>query len=365
MIMGILFFILILAILILIHEIGHFITARWFKVRVEEFGFGFPPRLFSIKKKETNYSLNLLPLGGFVKLYGEDGQNREDKNSFGAKKIWQRAVILIAGVFNNFLIAFVALILLFGLGMPSLITSQNEKYVKEKEIKIVEVIKNSPAALSGLKIGDRILSLTYSDQNFQREFFYPINNIDEFQNLAKKYVGQEVSLLVERNRDKLVFNLAPRPSLKENEGLVGVGLLESGIIITPWSQSVSKAFREVFINAGQIISALYQNVKALFIKTEAPEISGPVGIAVISTKIYHLGWRYLASFFAILSLNLAVLNFLPFPALDGGRLLFLLIEKIRKKPVSQKVEGLVNTVGFALIMLLILVVTIKDIKALI
>ena len=363
--MGILIFILILAVLVLSHELGHFLSARIFKVKVDEFGIGFPPRIFAKKRGETTYSVNALPLGGFVKLYGEDGEHKSDQGSFSHKPIWQRTIILISGVFMNFVIALIILSLLFTLGMPSLVTSQNKNYIKNYELKITEVGKNTPASLVGIKIGDQIFGVTYENMGMlQTQIFHNLN-VEQFQKVVKDHAGKDIGVVLTRNGHAMDLGVIPRINTPENEGPLGVGLMEAAIVAFPWYISVYEAPKSLINGAGQIITAIYQNIKAMIVKTEKPEITGPVGIAVISAKTYQLGWKYLGSFVSVLSLNLAVLNLLPLPALDGGRLLFLLIEKLRRKPVSQKIEMAVNNMGFAFLLLLILLITIKDIKSLI
>jgi len=357
--MGILIFILILGFLVLIHEAGHFFMARFFKVRVEEFGIGFPPRLWAKKRGDITYSINALPLGGFVKIYGENGEDKGNADSFGAKPIWQRALILSAGVFNNFIFCFLILVLLFSLGMPSLITPANQKYVVQKEVRVIDVSKNSPASLIQLSTGDKIVAIKYQGEIFENM------SISQFQEKIKSFAGNEILLVVEKQGKILDLAVTPRVTYPAEEGSLGISLMEAGIVAFPVYQSFWEAGSTMFTGAYQIVKAIGQNVKALFVKTEAPDLSGPVGIAMISSKTYHLGWRYIGSFLAVLSLNLAVLNFLPFPALDGGRLFFLLIEKIRRKPVSQKIEAMANTVGFAFLMFLVLLITIKDIRNLI
>lgn len=248
MILTVIVFIVILALLVLSHEIGHFVAAKKAGVKIEEFGFGFPPRLLSFKKGETIYSLNLIPLGGFVKIYGEDGQHKEDSRSFSSQSVRQRFQMLISGVLMNIVLAIFLLTIL-------------------------------------------------------------------------------------------------------------------SIFVYPWYQGLWMGLVNTFYLIGLIIIALAQLFWQLILTGRFQgEVFGPVGIASLTGKVVEMGFLNVLYFTALLSINLAIINVLPFPALDGGRLLFLAIEKIKGKPVSQKTEKAIHTAGFALLILLMLIVTFRDIQ---
>jgi len=356
-------FLIILSLLVFVHELGHFISARKNGVAVEEFGFGFPPRLFGIKKGKTIYSINLIPIGGFVKLKGEGGEKKEDKDSFAHKKIWQRGVILSSGVAMNILLAAVLLSVGFFIGLPQVINSHiDETKAKDIKIQVISVIKNSPAQEAGVEVGDIILSI--DNQEFKE--------IKDIQN----YIGQkdkEISIKLRRGDDKLIKQIIPRiinleeeklipPKKRTEKKVIGVALVKTGIISYPWYQAIWNGFKTTVLLTGRIMVAFYKLFKDMIIKREiAAEVAGPVGIAVMTGRVVHLGFIYILQFAAILSLNLAILNFLPFPALDGGRILFLVIEKIRKKPVNEKIERMIHNTGFIILMALAILVTFRDV----
>ena len=359
--MGILIFLVLLSVLIIGHELGHFLAARHFKVKIEEFGLGLPPRIWGLKRKETIYSLNALPLGGFVRLYGEEGEHQNDPSSFASKKIGERFAILSAGVLVNFLIAFFLFIFLFSMGAPSLVTTANKNYIKSLEVKISEVAKNSPAQTADLKIGDSIVGGIYADSKLERDLYLYQFNIEQFQNWVKEHSDQEIRLVIKRGKELQDKAVVPRLNPPQNEGPLGLGLIETAIVSFPFPLNIWEALKSLVKGSLEIVAAVVQNIRAAF-NHEPLSVTGPVGIAVISSKTYALGWHYIFSFMSVLSLNLAVINFLPFPALDGGRLLFLLIEKIRKKPIPARWEAAFNNLGFALLLFLLFLITINDIR---
>lgn len=359
--MGILIFLILLSVLIIGHELGHFLAARYFNVKVEEFGIGLPPRIYGFKKKETIYSLNALPLGGFVRLYGEEGDNRDDSRSFSAKTIGERFLILIAGVAVNFFIAFLLFLLLYSTGAPSLVTSANKNYVKNLEIKISEVAKDSPAYQSGLKVGDSVIGGVYRDEGLARSLYFYQFNVEQFQDWVKSHSGKEIELVIQKDSSTVLKSVRPRSNPPAGQGPLGISLIEVAMVSYPFPLNILESLKALAKGFYDIILAIGQNIKAAF-NHEPLSVAGPVGIAVISSKTYMLGWHYIFSFISVLSLNLAVINFLPFPALDGGRLLFLIIEKIRKKPVPYRLEAAINTFGFALLLFLLFLITINDIR---
>jgi regulator of sigma E protease len=351
MLLTIIVFLIILGLLIFVHEFGHFIAARRAKIRVEEFGFGFPPRLFGIKRGETIYSLNWIPLGGFVKIYGEDGKGKQDKKSFASRPIWQRAIILTAGVFMNFVLAAVLLSFGFKLGLPQALTGQ-EKNIKEAKIQLVQIVKNSPADLAGLKIGDEIISFDEKQ----------ITEIEKFQKLTKEREGEEIILRIKSSGEKKEIKLTPRKNPPEGEGSLGVALVKTAIVSYPLHEALWRGITMTFSVTVLIVVTFYEIIKNFILgEPLAADLAGPVGIAVLTHQAAKMGFVYVLQFAALLSINLAIINILPFPALDGGRLLFLAIEKIRRKPADQKVENLIHTIGFAFLILLMVFVTFRDV----
>jgi len=357
MLLTIIVFILILGVLIFAHELGHFISAKKAGVRVEEFGFGFPPRIFAFKKGETTYSLNAIPMGGFVKIFGEEGDRKSrSKFAFYNKPIWQRAIILVMGVVMNLIVAAILLSIVHGLGIPTFVEQGQGANYRDIKVQIVETAKDSPAQNAGIKIGDTILSLSYGGEKVL------IKEIEDVQKFVAFHTGQEISMEIQRGKTFLQKNLIARVSPPKEEGALGIAMAKTGLISYPWYMAILKGFEttgKLFIT---MISLFWLLIKTLILKgTMIGEIAGPVGIATITFQMVQLGWTYVLQFAAILSINLALLNILPFPALDGGRLLFLLIEKIKGKPIQFKTERLANTIGFAILIGLMIVVTLRDV----
>ena len=365
-------FILILGLLILVHELGHFMVARRLGTKVEEFGIGFPPRLAGVYRdsngkwkkiignkevedgvNNTIYSLNWLPLGGFCKIKGEDGEGKQDQDSFASKKIWQRTLILVAGVTMNILLAMVLLIVGFKIGLPTVVESDTPlENVIEAKVQVVIINNNSPALKAGLQVGDEIL--TVADN--------PVTSVEGIQEIIGHNLGQEVNLKVKRGDQEQDLTLVPRRAPPENEGPMGVALVKTGIVSYPWYQAIGKGVVATFSLLAAILVALFGIIKNLLLGVGVTEeISGPVGIAVMTGQVARMGFVYVLQFVAVLSINLAIINLFPLPALDGGRLLFLAIEKIRGKKVNRKIENTIHMIGFILLILLMLVITFRDV----
>lgn len=345
----ILLFILILGVLVLVHEWGHFIVARYAGLTVEEFGFGFPPRIFKWKSGETVYSFNLLPLGGFVKILGENGDESEINNSksFSSKSAKVRGLVTVAGVVMNFLLGALFLIIGFYVGLPQVLNNTNEEIAKNIQIQIVAIGHDSPAEKAGLKLGDAV-------KNF--------SEISDLQIFINENKGKEISFEINRGKESIDIKLTPRINPPESEGAIGVALVKTGIISYPWYQAIWLGLKSAFIAVWEIVKGFSGLIKNLLVAGEIPkEVSGPVGIAVLTKQAANLGFVYLLQLVALISLNLAVLNLIPFPALDGGRLLFLGIEKIKGSKVNPKVENAIHGVGLALLLLLAVLITYRDI----
>lgn len=360
MIGTILLFLAILSILVLAHEWGHYFTAKRVGAKVEEFGLGFPPRAYVWKGKDgMKWSLNWIPLGGFVKIKGESGEHRSDSDSFGHKSIPARLLVLSAGVIMNFVVAAALFSIGFMIGVPSVVEGDigSSAIVHDRAISVTEVIAGSPAAEAGMKVGDQIIEI----------------NGDSFETseaardaLAVTADHRDFEVTVLRGGDQFEFHLLPRYYEEYDRELVGVALLQTGTVRYPWYLAPGKGIvttysytREILAAFGGIISNLVHGEKA------GVDVSGPVGIAVMTGEIAQLGVIYLLQFAAILSINLAIINILPFPALDGGRVFFVLIEAVRRKPNNATVEAVVHNLGFALLMILVVVVTYRDILNLI
>lgn len=353
MIITILIFIAVLSLLVFVHEFGHFITAKRAGVRVDEFGFGFPPRLFGVRRGDTIYSINWIPVGGFVKIKGEGGEAAHDVDSFAGKKIWIRMIIIAAGVLMNFILAAFLLSVGYGIGVPQALDGlPASARVRDRSIQITSVLPDSPASNAGFEIGDAIREVegvaidTY--QGFQREI--------------RERVGAETRVAITRDGEKIEKLTTPVVLAATGNPGVGVGLIEIGIVSYPWYRAPVQGISETVFIAKEVLFAFGDLIRNLIVERKvAIDISGPVGIAVLTGQVARLGIIYLLQFTALLSVNLAIINVFPFPALDGGRILFLLIEKVRGRPVAAKVEGVIHQVGFALLLTLVLFVTYRDI----
>jgi regulator of sigma E protease len=363
MILTIIVFILILGLLVFAHELGHFITAKKAGVKVEEFGFGFPPRIFGFKKKETIYSINAIPIGGFVKIFGEDGSEPENgkkpttsKFAFFNKPIWQRALILVMGVVMNMVVAVVLLSIVHMLGIPSLVEEGQGTNYKNIQIQIVETAKNSPAENAGVKIGDSIKALSFNSEKVE------VKEIEDVQKFVAFHLGQEITMEIKRGNETLLKNLIPRVDPPKEEGALGIAMSKTGTVSYPWYTAILKGFETTGKMFVTMIEMFWLLVKNLILKGKMiGEVAGPVGIVVVTSQMVKLGLVYILQFAAILSINLAIINVLPFPALDGGRLLFLLIEKIKGRPMKFKTEQFANGLGFAILIGLMVIVTLRDV----
>ncbi|MDP2638538.1 MAG: site-2 protease family protein [Candidatus Levybacteria bacterium] len=386
MLITILVFLLILSVLVLIHEAGHFFVARKFGIKVEEFGFGFPPRLFGKKIGETIYSINWLPIGGFVKLYGEDeaGAGKiaisdkrkaisKDRNrAFFAKTAWQRAAVIIAGVVMNVILAAVIFYVFLGLSgfktnLPLLSDYKffGANQTVKNEVVISAVAKNSPAEKQGLKTLTKIISVNGGK----------ITSSEEFIEIINSNKGKEIEIVWSNLQTNEVnkTKVTPRISPPKDEGALGVGLFSMSEAIISYETPVQKIFSGVVhpINLmAYNLDVMGRLVKVSFEKkTTEPlsqGVSGPVGIASITGSILEIQnvkekALQLLNLAGILSISLAFFNILPIPALDGGRLFFILIEAVSGRKVNQRIESLAHTIGMIILLSLMVLITFKDI----
>jgi len=365
-------FLVILSVLVFVHELGHFVVARRAGMRVDEFGFGFPPRAIGISQDpktgkwkivgrkanespKTIYSINWIPLGGFVRIKGEDGATRKDPDSFAAKSGWVRIAVLSAGVIMNFLLAWLIFAVVFMIGAPQAVT-EDEAVVGDTAVQVGRVVPDTPAEEAGLGVGDEIVSLHVEENKWLRT-----NSINDVQEYIQERKGEEVKIIVRRGDEKIALTATPRNEYPEGEGSLGVELVRTSIVQFPWYEALWKGLTTVFMLIGAILMAFGGLLKSLFTTGTTPaDIAGPVGIAFYTKQVADLGFVYVLQFAAILSVNLGIINILPIPALDGGRVVFVAIEMIKGSPVSQKFEQATHTVGFILLLLLMVVVTFFD-----
>lgn len=352
--LNIIVFIIILGILVLAHEFGHFIAAKKIGVKVEEFAFGFPPTLWSRIKGQTKYMINAIPFGGYVKLFGEDGAHPEDNSSFSHKNWLQRILVIVAGVGMNIILGAVILMIAFTLGLPVLSENPTQSYPYAhitNQVMIMEIQPDSPFQ-NYLQAGDQLLSV---DQQ-------SVSSLSDFKDKVANSTGEQVRLDILRQGTPMSFT-APVKYDEQSNKQIGVYLVEGQIIKYPFYLAIPMGIIECFRMLGAMVVALFTIVKNLIISQQAPaEIAGPVGIYQITAAARDMGLVYLLQLIALLNINLAIINILPLPALDGGRLLFIVIEKIRGRKVSIEIENLVHTVGFVVLIGLIILVTISDVR---
>lgn len=344
MLIGAIFVIIFLSVLILAHELGHFLAAKKFGLFIEEFGFGLPPKIFGKKIGETIYSVNWLPFGGFVKMLGENGESVEPR-SFSSISIGRRAIIIVSGVLMNFIFGWLALSFVFMLGLPQAVI-------------ITETAKGSPAFDAGILAGDKIISVLNENQKIEGE----ILTVNSFIKFIDENRGKKISVEIKRDGETLNFSLAPRVSPPKGEGALGVGLVEGGMAKMGFFGAFWEGFKTAILSVKTIAVSIFSLlIKAFVGKASLEQVAGPVGIVKITAQAGTLGFAYILQLMALISLNLAVINIFPFPALDGGRLIFLAIEKIKGSPLNHKFEKIANAAGFALLIFLMLAITIKDI----
>lgn len=352
----IIIFILVLSVLIFVHEFGHFIVAKRAGMKVEEFGFGFPPRIFGVKKGETVYSINWIPFGGFVKIYGESGEDRENPRSFTSKPILKRAQVIVAGVVMNLILAVVLLTLGNFFGIRIGLADEDIINASDIKVQILSVNEGSPAKEAGLTVLDSIEELS-----FERDSLKP-TGVKDVQNFINLHKGQEITVKISRGDELIEKKLIPRIKIPEGEGALGISLATTGVVSYPWHEAIWRGAYSTGILTVNIFMALAAFFKNLFVNGQIMgDVAGPIGIAVLTGQAARLGLSFLVQFVSILSINLAILNIIPFPALDGGRLFLLGVEKIRQKPIDKRTEGMINAAGFVFLITLMIWITVRDI----
>jgi regulator of sigma E protease len=360
--MTILIFFIILLILVLSHEFGHFIAAKAFRIRVDEFAFGFPPRLFSKTIGETRYAFNALPLGGYVKIYGEDPTQVTDDadkaRSFPAQKRWKQAIVIVAGVVFNLLLAWVAVTGTYLVGAPA-VADNDLGPVVDQHLTITGIEADSPAKKAGFKEGDILVGLEEGGAIKQ------ITSANEVQAFTSIREGKEIHAQVLRGDAELTLTVVPVTDIVPDRAAVGISMDMVGKLKLPFFTAVKQGFLHTVLYTQMTTEGIFHFLKTAIIgQSDFKDVAGPVGIVNAVGDAAKLGFVNLLLFTALISINLAVINVLPFPALDGGRLLFIIIESIVRRPIPAKVANYTNLVGFALLMLLMIVVTFHDIAKL-
>ncbi|HEV2403305.1 MAG TPA: M50 family metallopeptidase [Candidatus Saccharimonadales bacterium] len=357
--------------LVVAHEFGHFIIARRNGVAIEEFGIGFPPRIWSRKLKNgCLFSINVLPLGGFVRLHGEHDTDT-GPNSFGVATIWVKTKILLAGVFMNLLVAFVLLTTLAWIGMPQLVSNQfsvaSDAHTTNNKILIGYVEPGSPAQRAGLKSHDRLEAIG------QAYHLKTITSAKQLPALTAKLAGQVVTIRYVRDGQisytKAMLRSAAVVATSErtnglSQGYLGVSPVEYTLIRSTWSAPLVAAglIRQFTILTFHGLGVTAHAIAQSHYKKASSQVSGPVGLFVILRDGSLLGYQFVLSIIAVISLTLALINVLPIPALDGGRLFVLLVSRFLRKPLSQNLEERISATGFAILFLLMILITISDVS---
>lgn len=346
-----------LIVLVVIHELGHFVLAKKFGVEVEEFGIGYPPRIFGKKIGGTVYSLNLIPFGAFVKIHGEEG-GIEDYRSFVGKPIWQRFLIVFGGVAAFWVVAALLFTIVFAIGAEVPVPDDTGSTPVQARVIIVEVTPGSPAGNVGLKIGDTVLKTSWQSDVVK------IDKITDFQNFIDAHKGEKITLDIQRDKEALKVDVVPRLEPPAGQGPLGVGLQRMAQIIEKhaWYQAPIQGVIYCGKVTGQALQGFAKIITDLFGGKGMPAEAvpaGPIGITVFLARAFSFGAGFFLYFIGAISVLVAISNLFPIPALDGGKMLFLLIEKVRGKPVSVKIEQGITTAFYVLLIILLLFITVR------
>lgn len=351
--MTIILFLIVLAVLIFVHELGHFLVAKAFGIRVDAFALGFGPKLLSKKVGEVTYSINIVPFGGYVKIFGENPDDESiegpDKaRSFIYKPKWQQVAVLFSGILFNFIFAWLLIVIAFSSGVPASVDSYPEykDQMRDRHIVITYVNQGSPAEKVGLKAGDTLMA----------------NSLEDLQKDINESGSRGIALRYKRNNIESEATIIAQQGIVEGKYAIGIAMDNVATLQLPIYKSITESFRLTAHIISATFGGFHDLVAGMFKGTSNfSSLTGPIGIAGLIGDAAKLGFTYLLMFTAIISINLGVLNFIPFPALDGGRILFVIIEAIIRRPIKPLIANTVNAVGFSLLIILMLIVTYKDI----
>jgi len=332
----------VLSLLVFVHEFGHFVTALWAKVKIEEAGIGYPPRLFAVRWRDIDWSVNLIPIGGFVRMRGEEDPTAED--SLASKPPWKRVVVLLSGITMNLVLAVVLYAAVYAIGEP----------VPMGPVVITGIAPGSPAAAVGLQVDDVILRLDDHE----------VLNTADLVSYTNAHRGQPVAMTVRRGEGTLTFTLTPRTDPPPGEGAFGVGIRMTEVVET---RMVSHPIWEAVGLGAQrtldVLQLMIDGLRAMVMGQMEPAMAGPVGIAHVTSEVaQRSGLLGLIDLTALLSLNFALVNIVPFPGLDGGRLIFVLLEVLRRgKRIDPEKEAIVHFAGLMLLVAFVAFVSIFDV----
>lgn len=336
--------------IIAVHEFGHYLSARLLGMKVLEFAFGFPPKVFAVVHAGIAYSINLIPFGGFVRILGQDDfsiqqEGEGDPRSFTSKPWWSQATVLVAGVTMNMVLALVVLTIAFASGTTA----------PTGDVRVDQVAPGSPAEAAGIQVNDLVRSIDGKKVTSSRDL---VNEVR-----AKARTESEVTLEIDRNgRPIPTVRATPRAEPPEGEGPLGIRLED---VQGPVAVALPEAFRQAVSLTGDVVTQILELPGQLLTargSSDGPAVSGPIGIFQVTGQVAQFGIPTFLKLVGVLSINLAVLNIVPFPGLDGGRLFFVLVAGIFRKKLSPQVEAAIHAIGFALLLLLLVVVSISDIR---
>jgi len=343
-------FLVMFTLIIAVHEFGHYITARLLGMRVLEFAFGFPPRIFAIRRGGIDYSVNAIPFGGFVRILGQDDFSIEqhgagDPGSFTSKPWWAQAIVLAAGVAMNFVLAIVVLTAAFAIGTEA----------PTGAVRVEEVAPGSPAEAAGIQPGDVVRTIDGKT----------ITRTSELQNYIYSHAGKEVTIVLDRGvRTVGPLVIVPRPQPPENEGPLGVKLSE--VTSPPTALPLPQAFVQAARLTGDVVAQIADLPAQLLARPAGqpgpPPVGGPIEILRVTALVSQAGLSAFLKLVGVISVNLGVLNIIPFPGLDGGRLFFVLLSAALRRRLSPQVEAAIHAVGFVLLIGLLVVVSVADIR---
>ncbi len=355
MILTIIIVILIFSFLVLAHEFGHYIVARRNGVQVDEFGIGFPPKLWGVQKGKTLYTINLLPLGGFVRLKGEQGESSA-KDSFAAQGAWVKSKILLAGVTVNLIIAYVLITILLAVGMPPLLPQKLPDVFGVKpvsssgQLMVVNVGNDSVAATAGIKNGDRIVELNGSK----------LSTPEQLKTAVDKLAGSTATVLIVQDGATRTLDVV-LPQKAADKALLGVATVPESLQRYPWYIAPVASVVVILQMILATLGAFGGMIVGLFTRAEVSQtVTGPIGITVIFSEVLKYGAAYVMALVASISLSLAIINALPLPALDGGRLLVVVLQRFGVK-ITDRTEAIIHTLGFVALIGLMIVVSAADI----
>lgn len=341
-------FLIMFSLLIAVHEFGHYLTARLLGMRVLEFAFGFPPRAFGIRHAGIDYTVNWIPFGGFVRILGQDDfalqqEGGSARDAFTARPWWAQAIVLVAGVTMNFLLAIVVLTAAFALGTPG----------PTGDVRVADLAVGAPAEVAGIHVGDVIISVDGTR----------LTGVRDLVSYTRKHADTPVVLEVLRSGRPLAsLSVVPRGAPPEGQGPLGIRIED---VLAPVPATPERAFTQALRFSGEVIDQIIQlpgQLLAPKLLSAPPQVGGPIEIFRITAEVAQLGLASTLLLAGALSLNLGVLNILPFPGLDGGRLFFVLVAGIFRKQLRPEVEQAIHIAGFLLLLALLVVVSIADVR---